>query len=242
MAIIHENIGNVYSTLGADSPTVDIFGFDDVTRPVIVRGNSADLLKAFPFGEKHPTFEGMYCTGPSGGVTALPGNFTEGTIGWKGFLYTGRSISETLAISTREVTGPIVSSGSDFAGGTVPWINYVSPPIVPSLLNPETNQYWRFRLIERVRSITQQGVTIGTPDSPPGIPAPPNKVPPPAALPAENNGPDEIIDWSRLQDPTINYPYGWILRDFQVNSQFSLGTVALYYWTARWEYLNRYGP
>ena len=249
MAIIHDNISGTttaegsspYATMGADSPTVDVFGFDEISRPVLIKGSSDNLLRTFPLGAVHPLYENMYCTGPSGGVTSLPGTFTEGTISWKGFLFKARATSETLSISTRESGGPQYGTYKDALGEDTPYVYYLDTPYVPSKHNPKTGDFWKFRIIDRVRAINQQGVYIGKPTDPPFVPSPPTNIPPAATMPG-TNGADQTIDWSTLMDPTINVNHGWVLRNFQTNSQFSVGDVALYFWTANWEYVDQYSP
>jgi len=231
MAIVLTNFAETAQT-EIDSLTVDPFGFDDITRGVILAGNGPGILSKFPLGSAHPVLKDMYCTGPQSART-LPGGYCEATIAWKGFATSSRATSTTYSISTRETTGPIYSV--NIANETN--YSYAGDPFTPGIINPKTGTYYRFRLIERVKGISQQGVTIGTPGTPPVLPDPP-KITAPGFLNAQGIG----IDWTKLMDPLYTYPYGWVLRDYQVNSQFSVGGIALFFWTARWENIDRIGP
>lgn len=226
MAIIHMGGGTV-ETLKNESPTLDPFGFDDVTTRILFRGDMAGLLAAFPLGG---TLSGtqMYCIGPQGASEARFGHIWA-DIGYKGFYQTtGKPTLTSHSVTTRETELPrnyTKANGSN-------WVTYVDTPMVPSKYNPKTGTYWRVRLIDRLVGSTVQGVTVGTPSTPP---SPPTMNGP---KPLGFNGPD----WRNLIDPTVNYPFGWVLRDFQTNSQFAVGNVALYFWTARFEYVDQYAP
>ena len=229
MAIVQSLVGagNGYKILTADSPTADPAGFDDITRRILFRGTSSELVTTFALGSLLSGSPGMYCIGPQGAAESLPGGHLKATIGYKGFLSpNARPTLHSYTVTTRETTLPIQSktpTGNDYT-------SYAGPPWVPSVKNPKTNTYWRLRLIDQLQGVRLSGVSIGVPGTPP--PRPPD----------QGNPPTRTIQWENLNDPLISYPNGWVLRDYQPSSTFAAGQVALYFWTAYFEYVQKFGP
>ena len=229
MAIVQSLVGSGtgYRILAADSPTVDPAGFDDMTRRILFRGTASELVAAFPLGSVLTGSPGMYCIGPQGAAETLPGSHLKATIGYKGFLTpNARPILTSYTVTTRETTLPIQSktpTGGDYT-------SYATSPWAPSTKNPKTGTYWRVRLIDHLQGVRLTGVSIGVPGTPPPLPT------------YQGNIPTSPIKWDNLPDPLVSYPSGWILRDYQPSSTFAAGSVALYFWTAYFEYVSRYGP
>lgn len=225
MAIIHR-FGATVEDLDKPIPSLDPAGFDTVSRSILYRGTFQQLLTEFSLGSTLSGLPQMYCTGPQGGSRSRFGHIWA-TIGYKGFASeNSRKQISSWSVTTRETQLPIDYSRPNGTKYTV----YASPPMVPQVVNPKTGTYYRVRLIDRIYGATMQGVTIGSPTSGPSIPT------------FTGQPPTGGINWETLYDPTLNYPYGWSIRDHQVTSQFTAGEKSLYFWTARFEYVDRYGP
>lgn len=227
MAIRHM-AGGTLEYLDEPSPTLDPFGFDEIRLRILYRGGMQSLINEFQLGNQ---FNGtdMYCIGPQGASKSRFGHIWA-EIAYKGFYDENRRRTLTsYSVTTRETELPRTYTKE--GGGT--WTTYAAPPMVPSIKNPKTGTFWRVRLIDRVVGATMQGVTIGTPSQPPPLPTIQATIPP---------GMKSNVNWDNLADPTVNYPNGWQVRDFQTNSQFSAGDKALFFWTARFEFVERFSP
>lgn len=221
--------GTQKESLDKPIPSLDPAGFDTVSHSVLFRGDFTALVNAYTLGSSLEGQGNMYCTGPQGASRSRFGHIWA-TIGYKGFWggEGNRKQVSSWTVTTRETEFPITYTKANGAPYTV----YVGPPQVASAVNPKTGAYWRVRLIDRVYGATLQGVTVGTPTTAPTIPEFKGSLP-------SNAGKQ---DWQNLYDPTVNVPTGWVIRDYQVNSQFTVGNVSLYFWTARFEYVDKYSP
>ena len=227
--------GNGYKILEADAPTLDPAGFDEIRRVVLFRGKIPEMIAAFPLGSAYPGYSKMFCCGPQPGIESRPSS-TETPIYkvpiiWRGFMNeTNRPDGQSYTISTRETLLPITgtrANGTDYTA-------YAAAKMCPgsSILNPKTGSYWRVRVLDRVHGVRIQGVSTSTGSALPPLPTYQG------AAPTR----DSQLDYQNLLDPTVNYRVGWNLMNYEVNSQFTLGTNVLHFWTAYFQYRFEYDP
>lgn len=111
---------------------------------------------------------------------------------------------------------------------------------------------WRIRYVGYVFAMSVKGITIGkkkTIQNPPIIAA---SAPPKYGAPMLNAGSSTLgsTDWKNTPDPTITLAAGilsatgdgWLCRNYQRTSEYSLGENVLAFWTADYEWIERYGP
>jgi hypothetical protein len=226
---------NTFKLLEADSPTHDPAGFDEIRRVVLFRGTIPQLLATFDLGTTYPSYPKMFCCGPQPGIESRPSSnenpIYKVPILYRGFINeTKRPDGQSYTISTRETLLPITgtrANGSEYTA-------YAAAKMCPqnNILNPKTGSYWRVRVLDRVHGVRIQGVSTSTGGALPPLPTYAGTAP----------TRDSQLDYQNLLDPTVNYRTGWNLMNYEVNSQFTLGTNVLHFWTAYFQYRFEYDP
>lgn len=237
MSIIHTTVSDgQYKTLAADCPSFDPAGFDTMVREVLFRGSPAQMKAAFPVGSLLTGYNHMFCCGPQGNPQSLPSigasPFLKFQVLWKGFLdLASRPDSLSHTMTTRETMLPIVN---EKANGTK-FTTYAAAAMCPgnNEVNSKTKDYWKVRVLDRISGAKLQGVAYAAKGQLPAIPQNPS-LNPPSRLGS--------INYSTLVDPVINYPVGWTLMTYEIDSQFAMTNGTLCFWTAHYEYRHEYNP
>lgn len=224
-AIIHSQIpkGNYRILKNPSDPA----GFDTASMEVLFRGTQAQLNAAFALGALNmPESEGaaMYCLGSLGATQARFGHIWA-TIGWKGFKDGEKAIVKSFTATSRDVDFPLQS-------GNVT-VGLASPAGESTYVNGE---FRRARATEIIAGLQQSGVSIGAPDKPPA------PVKPTDTVPEWRTAFQSKINWNTMPGAMVNDLNGWVLRNFQVTSEFTAGAVCLRFWTAQWEWVQKFSP
>lgn len=213
-----------------------------------------------------PSGSVFYCIGVQGTPRVEFGTVVA-EIGWKGLAVqrnlasqpvsnlsnTDHVISSGLNMTTQEVTFPMERDGSQV---------YVKRPYCPQPRPGETEGLrtlgvvangvviptalvpWRVRLIGRVYTASIRGITIG--DRSIIVRAPKCTIPNPHLT---DDIPARTFGWEDLPDPLVTWSddtgdkSGWVCRNYQrPGGEYAMGSKILAFWSAEYEWVERYGP
>lgn len=241
-------------------PQLNSKGWDEAVMSIIWRGTYAGLLDEFNVGAENmpgiPSGARMFCQGIIGRPEAKFGGIWA-DVGWVGSFNPpslanvglmpdvaspGGNIVPGVKAFTSEVTTQEIELPQQVGDNTVLMGTGLLPAGKPPI-NPDSGEPWKGRVIDDIHVRTYQGIHIGTPSAPPSAPR------------CSAGDPDTTnpINWSDSGSKgarmirRVNYWPGktgsagaWIRKDFSCNLDYALGSVALYSWSATFEWREEY--
>ena len=253
---------NDFRFLSNPALALDPAGFDVAGAEVFFRGTETQFLAKFPIGGLAaatgyiaPSGSIFYCLGPQGRPVRKHGHITA-QIEWKGILSSpsagmpvsgltagDHAKSVSLAMTTNETMWPQERDGNVIAAGTPyapnPPYRIFTLPGPGSLPITTGAMPYRVRLIGRTYSAGIRGITVGTRSA--IMRAPRCTILDPTILdnaPNWQNFPDPLVTWSK----ETGTGDGWLCRNYQRSSEYTMGDKVLAFWTADYEWIERYSP
>ncbi len=266
-AFVHTKIpAQGYKFLRHPAPALDPSGFDTASARVFFRGGMSDFLAKFKLGalasasgyNAAPAGSVLYCLGPQGQPEISYGHI-EADIAWKGIVsprgnvsgITSQNPNDTVlgmsqSLATTEVAFPLQRGNNTLLHphpakiGTEKWVRMetVQGPLGGTIITALVP--WRIRRIARTYAMSLKGISMGGRNDilhPPLI---------------NGNTPGGGVDWSVYPDPLITvaegnsgtsaaFADGWVCRNYQRQSEYAVGDKVLAFWTADYEWIERYG-
>jgi len=210
--------------------------FDQAQASVFVRGDRNVVATLFkPASLTSGLNENLFCTGPV--ITREQWGHCWADITWKGL--TGpHDLQFSHTITTRETQWPQEQDG----------ITYFVPGSMigkPGDINLATGKYWRVRLVDQLAGVSVRGVvktSINTPPPPPSTGAV-AQVGVAGTIGGKNVTPlARPLNFSGLRNPIYNWPRGWVLKNYDMETHPLGDGQALYFWTANYDWVSEYGP